>query len=77
MSHYAKLAALGFRWVAVAGLLYSLPGMVMMLRVTTMPGIEQKMQLWTLVSVFLFPVVAVILFLIARPLGTFVAQGLE
>jgi len=77
MSHYAKLAALGFRLLAVAGLFYGLPGLVMAARIAREPGMDGHMQIWPIAGILLFPTMAVILFLFARSLGIFVAQGLE
>ena len=77
MSHYAKLAALGFRFVALAALLYSLPGLAMAARVAHEPGMDGQMQLLAIVMILLFPVIAIVLFLAARPLGAFTARGIE
>jgi hypothetical protein len=77
MTHYAKLAALGFRLMAVLGLFSSLPGLAMMARIAREPGMDGHMQIWPIAGYLVIPIMAVILFLVARPLGIFVAQGLE
>jgi len=77
MSHYAKLAALGFRFIAMAGLLYSLPSVVMMARFVREPGMNGGMQLWAIAAMLIFPILAVVLYLVARPLGVFIAKGIE
>lgn len=77
MTHYARLAALGFRFLAVVVLFYSVAGIFMVLGVTRATGFGGQMPMWPLASVFLHPILAVILFLVARPLGEFVARGLE
>lgn len=77
MSHYAKLAALGFRFTALAGLIYALPSLLMMARVAWQPGMNGTMQLWSLTILLLFPGIAVILFMVVPRLGAFVARGIE
>jgi hypothetical protein len=77
MTHYAKLAAIGFRLVAVAGFLYFLPGLITVLRVARMTDFSHQMPVLMIVSVFLHPVIAAMLFFCSRPLGNFVAQGFE
>jgi hypothetical protein len=77
MSHYAKLAALVYRFVAVAGLFYSLPVLAMTARMAREPGVDGQTRLWAIAMMLLFPVIAIVLFLAARPLGAFTARGIE
>jgi hypothetical protein len=77
MTHYARLAALSFRFLAVVALLYTLPGLFMGFGMTRMMNVPQGMPVWAVAGAFLYPIMAVILFLVARPLGNLVARGLE
>jgi hypothetical protein len=77
MSHYARLAAIGIRFLAIAALLYWAPTLLMGLSVTRMNGVSEGMPSWALAWTLLYPILAVILFLVARPLGNLVARGLE
>jgi hypothetical protein len=42
-----------------------------------MMNVPQGMPVWAVAGAFLYPIMAVILFLVARPLGNLVARGLE
>jgi len=75
MTHFAKLAAIGFRMIGIAGLFYCLLSLIETLHVSRM--LSYDMSWWGLVSVSLFPVAAMLLYFLARPLGEFVAQGFE
>lgn len=77
MTHYARLAALSFRFLAVVALLYTLPGLFMGFGMTRMMNGPQEMPVWAVAGAFFYPIMAVILFLVARPLGNLVARGLE
>lgn len=77
MTHYARLAALSFRFLAVVALLYTLPGLIMGFGVTRMMNGPQETPVWAVAGAFLYPIIALILFLVARPLGNLVARGLE
>ena len=77
MTHYAKLATIGFRFIAVAGLIYTLPGLLMIARITRMGAMGGDMPMLAFAGVFIHPILAGLVFYFARPLGEFVAQGLE
>jgi hypothetical protein len=77
MTHYAKMATFGFRFLAVAALLHSIPGLVAIMSIGGMANAGLHMPMWPLASVLLYPIVAVIVFVFARPLGELVARGLE
>lgn len=77
MSHYAKLAALAFRFLGIGILFYSLPMLLMMpVAFRSMPPMGRDMPLLAFAG-FLFPILAVIVILAARPLGELVARGIE
>jgi hypothetical protein len=80
MTHYAKLAATGFRVLAVTGFLFTLPGLFMMFRMSGMAGMGtagfgQSVN-WMFVGLS-HPLFAVILFFVAKPLGNLVGRGLD
>jgi hypothetical protein len=77
MNHYAKLAAIGFRSLAIVVLFYSAAGLFIVFGVTRATGMTHQMPMWPMASVLIHPILAVILFVAARPLGEFVARGLE
>jgi hypothetical protein len=77
MTHYARLAALSFRFLAVVALLYTLPALFMGFGMTRMMNGPQGVPVWAVAGAFLYPIMAVLLFLVARPLGNLVARGLE
>jgi hypothetical protein len=77
MTHYAKLATFGFRFLAVAALLHSIPGFFALMSMRGMADAGLHMPMWPFVSVFLYPLVAVMVFVFARQLGELVARGLE
>lgn len=76
MSHYAKLAALGFRCLGVAILFYTLPALLMAFGFTGMTGLGRQMPMMAFVGLF-HPILAVILIVAARPLGSLAARGIE
>ena len=76
MTHYAKLAAIGFRLLAVVQLFEFLPGLLTVIRFAR-PGVGPAMPISIFAAVLIHPILAGVLFFFARPLGEFVAQGFE
>ena len=77
MTHYAKLAAIAFRLVAVVGLIYFLPSLLMIIRISRMGPMGRDMPMIAFAGVFIHPILAGLVFYFARPLGKFVAQGFD
>lgn len=77
MTDYAKLATFGFRFFAVAALLHSIPGIVSIIGLRRMEVGALHIMVWPLVAAFLYPAIATIVFINARPLGEMVARDLE
>jgi hypothetical protein len=75
MSHYAKLAALAFRWLGVAILFYALPALVAFAS-SGMFHMSRQMPMMAFIGL-LHPILAVILIIAARPLGELTARGIE